>query len=80
LQDVPISVSVVDEDQMRNAGIESIQDVKMLVPTLNIYTTGMPTRTSIKIRGAGTYAADPSLEPSVGVFVDGVYMRALFSA
>ncbi len=74
LQDVPISVSAVNEDQMRNAGIESIQDVKMLVPTLNIYTTGMPTRTSIKIRGAGTNAADPSLEPSVGVFVDGVYM------
>jgi len=74
LQDVPVTVSAVTEDALRNAGIQSLNDVKKLVPALNIFSAGNPARTSITIRGAGTGASDPSLEPSVGVFIDGAYM------
>jgi iron complex outermembrane receptor protein len=79
LQDVPISVATVSADTIQNAGINTIEDLKTLVPALNIYSTQSPALTSISLRGAGTGATDPTLEPSVGVFVDGVFMpRSIF--
>ncbi len=79
LQDIPMSVSAISEDALKNSGIESVEDIKTLVPALNIYSSNSPAQSSISIRGAGTGAADPTLEPSVGVFVDGVFMpRSIF--
>jgi iron complex outermembrane receptor protein len=79
MQDVPVFISAVTADSIEAAGIESVGDVQLLVPALDVYTSGNQARTSLKIRGAGTGAADPSLEPSVGIFVDGMYMpRSIF--
>lgn len=79
LQDVPMSVSAVTDAAIKNAGISSLDEVKNLVPALNIYSAASPAMSSIAIRGAGTGASDPTLEPSVGVFVDGVFMpRSVF--
>lgn len=79
LQDVPLSVAAISADSMQAAGVRTIEDIKSLVPALNIYSASSPALTSIVIRGAGTGAADPTLEPSVGVFIDGVYMpRSVF--
>jgi iron complex outermembrane receptor protein len=79
LQDVPMSVSAVTQDTMAVAGIETLDDLKVLVPSLNVYSVVNPAYASISIRGVGTGASDPTLEPSVGVFVDGVFMpRAVF--
>lgn len=79
LQDIPMSVSAISDEALKNSGIESVEDIKTLVPALNIYSSNSPAQSSISIRGAGTGAADPTLEPSVGVFVDGVFMpRSVF--
>jgi iron complex outermembrane recepter protein len=79
LQEIPMSVSALSSDTLKNSGIESVEDIKTLVPALNIFTSNSPAQSSISIRGAGTSAADPTLEPSVGVFVDGVFMpRSIF--
>ena len=79
LQDVPVYVSAATAEKIEAAGIESVGDVQLLVPALNVYAAGFQARTSIKIRGAGTGSADPSLEPSVGIFIDGMYMpRSVF--
>jgi iron complex outermembrane receptor protein len=79
LQDVPVFVSAVTADTIQAAGLDSVGDVQLLVPALNVYSAGFQARTSVTIRGAGTGAADPSLEPSVGIFVDGMYMpRSVF--
>jgi iron complex outermembrane receptor protein len=79
LQDVPMSISAVTEDMIAVAGIETLDDVQMLVPSLNIYKVVNPAFASISIRGVGTGASDPTLEPSVGVFIDGVFMpRSVF--
>ncbi len=79
LQDVPITVSAVGESMIQDAGLQDIGDIQKLVPSLHILTSGLPSRTSIRIRGIGTNPSDPSLEPSVGVFVDGVFMpRSVF--
>jgi len=79
LQDVPISVSTISEDALKNAGVLTVADVKNLVPALNIFSGPTPAMTSVAIRGAGTGPSDPTLEPSVGIFIDGVFMpRSVF--
>ena len=79
LQDVPITVNAVGEEALQNAGVSEIVDIDKLVPSLTVLTTGLPSRTSIRIRGIGTNPSDPSLEPSVGLFIDGVFMpRSVF--
>lgn len=79
LQDVPVTVATISAADIQDAGIATIQDIEHLVPALNIYNAGSPALASIAIRGAGTGASDPTLEPSVGVFIDGVFMpRSIF--
>ncbi|WP_193164772.1 TonB-dependent receptor [Microbulbifer hainanensis] len=79
LQDVPISVNALSNESLKSAGIDSLDEVKQLVPALNVYSASSPAMTSVVIRGAGTGASDPTLEPSVGIFVDGVFMpRSVF--
>ena len=79
LQEVPMTVSAIGASEIQNAGIGTIQDVEYLVPALSIYSANQPALSSITIRGAGTGVSDPTLEPSVGVFVDGVFMpRSIF--
>ena len=63
LHEVPMSISVVSEDMMAVAGIETLDDVQALVPSLNIYSAVNPAYASISVRGVGTGASDPTLEP-----------------
>lgn len=79
IQEIPMSVSALSEDALKTSGVESVADIQSMVPALNIVSSNSPAQSSISIRGAGTGAADPTLEPSVGVFVDGVFMpRSIF--
>lgn len=79
LQDVPMSVSALNEDVLLNAGVNDVHDMQALVPSLNIFSGAQPASTSINLRGAGTGAADPTLQPSVGLFIDGAFMpRSVF--
>jgi iron complex outermembrane receptor protein len=79
LQDVPLSVSVLSEKMVSTYGLQSVEDLKTIVPALNIFSAASPAQSSISIRGAGTGASDPTLEPSVGIFVDDMFMsRSIF--
>lgn len=79
LQDVPVSVSVMSDEMMGLYGVQSIEDMRTVIPSLNVFGAASPAQSSISIRGAGTGASDPSLEPSVGIFIDDVFMpRSVF--
>lgn len=79
LQDVAVTVSAVSESVLQNSGIESVTDLQNIIPNLSISNSNSPAQTGILIRGAGTGNSDPTLEPSVGIFVDGVFMpRSVF--
>lgn len=79
MQDVPVTIATVGEDELANIGFNSIQDIQTLVPAINVYGATNPAMASISIRGAGTGASDPTLQPSVGVMIDGVFMpRSVF--
>jgi outer membrane receptor protein involved in Fe transport len=73
LQDVPIVVTAVNAQQLRDAGVRDIKDLTVLTPGLIVTTTGSNTSTTARIRGIGTVGDNVGLESSVGVVIDGVY-------
>ena len=74
LQDVPIAVNAFNADTIEVAGINNAGDLAILTPALNINVNTNPFAARMIIRGVGTAQTDPALEPSVGLFIDGVYL------
>ncbi len=73
LQDTPIAVSVVEAEEIQRAAIQDLIDLQTLVPSLVVRQGQTSGNTSFFIRGFGNGQNAIGLEPSVGVFVDGVY-------
>lgn len=73
LQDIPIAVSVTTADTIEKAQILDLKDLQSVVPSLKINQLQNSTNTNFIIRGFGNGANNPGIEPSVGVFIDGVY-------
>ena len=73
LQNVPIAVTAVGGQDMRNSGATDIRQLNQLAPSLLVSSTSTEANGSARIRGIGTVGDNPGLESSVAVFVDGVY-------
>ncbi len=73
LQEVPVAVSAFSGTDIANAEIRDIRSLQLLSPSVNVTQAAAAYQTTISIRGIGTSGFNPGLEPSVGVFVDGVY-------
>jgi outer membrane receptor protein involved in Fe transport len=73
LQDVPIVVTTVSEQRLRDTGVRDIKDLMILTPGLLVTSTVNESVTTARIRGIGTVGDNPGLESSVGVLIDGVY-------
>lgn len=76
LQSVPISITAITQDMLSNRDIDSIDAIDRIAPNLLI----VPARTSSAVAGItlrGQVQDDPSsitLDQSVGLYVDGVYV------
>jgi outer membrane receptor protein involved in Fe transport len=79
LQDVPIAVSAFSGEQLEEAVIKDLFDLKNGVPGLESIQEQNATSSSFRIRGIGTSGQNFGLESAVGMYVDGVY-RARQSA
>ena len=77
LQEVPISVSALSGERIRQTGITKLQDLSVYMPNVQINeATGTD---SLFIRGIGS-GINMGIEQSVGTVIDGVYYgRARFS-
>ena len=73
LQDTPISVAVTTGAQIEQAQVRDLLDLQTLVPSLRVSQLQSSANTNFIIRGFGNGANNPGIEPSVGVFIDGVY-------
>ena len=73
LQEVPVAVSVTTAETIEQAQIRDIADLSSVVPSLRVSTLQSAFATSYSIRGFGTDGNNIGLEPSVAMFVDGVY-------
>ena len=73
IEDVPISVIALSEQQLRDAGVTDIKNLQVLTPGVTVTSTTSENVTTARIRGIGTVGDNPGLESSVGVVIDGVY-------
>jgi outer membrane receptor protein involved in Fe transport len=73
LQDVPVSVSVTSGEVLERAQIRDLRDLVTVSPSLRVDTLQSPSQTNFIIRGFGNGANNAGIEPSVGVFIDGVF-------
>ena len=73
LQETPIAITVVRGDVIEKANVLDINDLQTLVPTLRVTPLQRSTNTNFAIRGFGNGTNNTGIEPSVGVFIDGVY-------
>ncbi len=80
LQEIPIAVTVVGSDTLEKAQIIDIKDLQSVVPSLRVSQLQVAGNTSFFIRGFGNGSNNIGTEPSVGVFIDGVYRSRTASA
>lgn len=70
---VPVAISAVNSESLKNSGANDIRQLNQLAPSLLVSSTGTEANGSARIRGIGTVGDNPGLESSVPVFIDGVY-------
>lgn len=73
LQDVAMSVSAFGEEFFEDTGVKDLTELQQYTPSLSINTASESRTTSIRIRGIGSQGSNSGIDPSVGVFIDGVY-------
>jgi len=72
LQDVPISLQVVNDEFINDIAADNISDISQFVPGLDV-SAGSPTQPRYTIRGIQTSDFGIGTDPAVGVYVDGIY-------
>lgn len=73
LQQTPIAVTVTSGETIEQAKVLDIGDLQVLVPTLRVTPLQRSANTNFAIRGFGNGTNNTGIEPSVGIFIDGVY-------
>lgn len=80
LQEVPVAVTVTSAADIQKAQVRDLSDLQTLAPTLRVTQLQSSANTNFVIRGFGNGANNAGIEPSVGVFIDGVYRSRSASA
>ena len=75
LQDIPVSISAFDADAIEQQGIEDVEDISQYVPNVQIAESPAgSTGATIGIRGSVTINPAVTWEPTVGIYLDGVFI------
>lgn len=81
LQDVPISVSAFSAIALERLQIEDIRTLQYAAPNLTVTPwPGSPSRATIAMRGQVEPDRFPTVDPAVGVYLDGVYIARMGGA
>jgi iron complex outermembrane receptor protein len=73
MQEVPMSVSAFTSDFFKDTGVKNLSDLEQYTPSLKITPGTDSSAVSIRIRGIGSIGSNVGIDPSVGMFIDGVY-------
>lgn len=75
LQDVAIAATAFGPQQLQAQNFQTLQSVSFSMPNVQLESLGsVKGVASFSIRGLGINSSIPSIDPTVGVFVDGVYL------
>lgn len=74
-QDVPLSITAFGADQIEALKVRDLTSLSVGMPNVALDDVGTTRGTAnFSIRGLGISASIPSIDPTVGVFVNGVYL------
>ena len=75
VQDVPLAVTAFNEDTLEAFKVRDIQGLGFQAPNVSLDQIGTSRgQANFSIRGLGVNSSIPSIDPTVGVFIDGVYL------
>jgi iron complex outermembrane receptor protein len=75
VQDVPLAVTAFDEESLEALKVRDLTDLGFSAPNVALEDIGtVPGTANFAIRGLGINSSIPSIDPAVGVFLDGVYL------
>ena len=81
LQDVPISLSVLSDVALDRLQIDDVSALEHAVPNLSVTPwPGSAARATITMRGQVEPDRFPTVDPAVGVYLDGVYIARIGGA
>lgn len=70
----PIAVTALDMNQLLESGVDQIKDLTSAVPDVQIHTIGVDSYVGITIRGISNANYQPSGNPAVSTYIDGIYI------
>ncbi|WP_102795568.1 TonB-dependent receptor [Bowmanella denitrificans] len=77
LQQTPLAVTALSAGQLLQAGHESLLEAAYFLPNMDVTTVGENSGcthcANITLRGVGQVDPIPTIDPSVGLYIDGVY-------
>ena len=75
VQDVPLAITAYGSDQLDALKVRDLESLSFASPNVSLDQIGTTRGTAnFSIRGLGVNSSIPSIDPTVGVFVDGVYL------
>ncbi|MGC6328274.1 TonB-dependent receptor [Rhizorhabdus sp. FW153] len=78
LQSTPISITAFSSDRLEAQGITQVSRIQDFTPNLTFANipsnSGIASNAAVYIRGIGQNDFAPTVEPGVGIYVDGVYL------
>ncbi|MDX1703589.1 MAG: Plug domain-containing protein, partial [Altererythrobacter ishigakiensis] len=75
VQDVPLAVTAFNAESLEALKVRDVQSLTYSAPNVSLDQIGTSRGTAnFSIRGLGINSSIPSIDPTVGVFVDGVYL------
>jgi iron complex outermembrane receptor protein len=74
IQDVPLAVTAVSGDSLRQQHIEQLQELRFLDTSLQYRVSTGPNTSAFAVRGVGTSSFSSGIEQSVSTVLDGVVL------
>lgn len=79
VQDVPLAVTAYGAQQLDAMFVQDLTDLSYSAPNVQLEAVGtFPGVQNFSIRGQGINSSIPSVDPTVGTFVDGVYLGVTY--
>ncbi len=79
VQEVPVAVTAFGQTQLDALFVKKIEDLSYTMPNVQLESVGtFPGVQNFSIRGQGINSSIPSVDPTVGVFVDGIFMGTTY--
>ena len=74
IQDVPVSVTSISKE-LKESTVRRLEDIQNFAPNIAIRRSpGIASGANISIRGVSTLDSDKSLDPAIGVMMDGMFL------